>query len=83
MAKWVREIGVDDPDVQPNHGWRHRFKTVARTVAMDPEIRDQMQGHAPDTEGRKYGEIEAVVLKREIDKFPRYLLTGNGITEGC
>lgn len=33
LAAWVREIGVDDPAVQPNHGWRHRFKTVARTAA--------------------------------------------------
>lgn len=25
LAEWVREIGVDDPQVAPNHGWRHRF----------------------------------------------------------
>lgn len=36
LAKWVRQLGVDDPEVQPNHGWRHRFKTQARLVGMSP-----------------------------------------------
>jgi integrase len=35
IAKWVRELGVDDPNILPNHAWRHRFKTVARKVKMD------------------------------------------------
>lgn len=31
IGKWVREtVGVEDTRVQPNHGWRHRFKTMAR-----------------------------------------------------
>lgn len=51
LAAWVRDIGVTDPEVQPNHGWRHRFKTVSRRVGMDPEVRDRIQGHAPRTEG--------------------------------
>ncbi|MEA1619213.1 tyrosine-type recombinase/integrase [Erythrobacter sp. T5W1-R] len=36
LAKWVRSLGVEE-GVQPNHGWRHRFKTVARAVRMDSE----------------------------------------------
>ncbi len=55
LAAWVREIGVDDPGVSPNHGWRHRFKTVARAVNMDLEIREGVAGHAPRTEGEAYG----------------------------
>jgi integrase len=42
LAEWVRALGVTTP--QPNHGWRHRFKTVARSVAMPPEQRDAIQG---------------------------------------
>ncbi len=57
MAEWVRKIGVTDPNVQPNHGWRHTFKRIAREpeVAMNPEVRDYLQGHVPRTEGEKYG----------------------------
>jgi hypothetical protein len=36
LSKWVRSLGVKDPDVDPNHGWRHRFKTEGRAVGMDP-----------------------------------------------
>ena len=43
IGKWVRELGVNDPDILPNHAWRHRFKTVARKVWMDVGTRDYMQ----------------------------------------
>ncbi|WPZ03070.1 DUF6538 domain-containing protein [Blastomonas marina] len=72
LAKWARSLGVDDPKVQPNHGWRHRFKTLARRSGLDPEIRDYIQGHKPRTEGEAYGEIDVEVTLREIKKLPRY-----------
>ncbi|WP_235525118.1 MULTISPECIES: DUF6538 domain-containing protein [unclassified Sphingomonas] len=72
LADWVREIGVDDPDVQPNHGWRHRFKTVSRNVRMDPEIRDRIQGHAPRTEGEGYGDVSPQATLREVSLLPKY-----------
>jgi len=55
LAAWVREVGMDDPRVQPNHGWRHRFKSLARKYEMDAETREVIQGHAPRTEGDGYG----------------------------
>jgi len=72
LAKWVREIGVTDPDVQPNHGWRHRFKTISRNIRMDPEIRDRIQGHAPRTEGEGYGDVSPSATLREIALLPKY-----------
>jgi integrase len=57
LAEWVRGLGIKDPLVAPSHGWRHRFKTVARKVRMDAEVRDAIQGHAPRTEGEDYGEV--------------------------
>lgn len=71
IAKWVRELGIDDPDIQPNHAWRHRFKTVARKVKMDVGARDYMQGHVPATEGEAYGDFTPDVLFHEISKLPR------------
>jgi integrase len=70
LAAWVRSLGVDG--VAPNHGWRHRFKTVAKRVRMDPEIRDAIQGHAPRTEGEKYGEVPLEAMWTEILRLPRY-----------
>lgn len=72
LAEWVRAIGVDDTNIQPNHGWRHRFKTVGRTVGVDSAKLDAIQGHAPSSEGDGYGGFLPDALKPEIDKFPRY-----------
>ena len=68
----MRGLGIKDPLVAPNHGWRHRFKTVARKVRMNPETRDAIQGHVPRTEGEDYGEHPPEVMLEEIVKLPRY-----------
>ena len=72
LAIWVRSLGIND--VQPNHGWRHRFKTVARAAGMDSEARDAIQGHAPQTEGQAYGEWPLDALRAEVEKLGRYLV---------
>jgi len=73
LAKWVRDLGIKDEDVAPNHGWRHRFKTEARDLIADARI-DAIQGHAPATEGRKYGQFLPKVLGPEIAKLPTIVL---------
>lgn len=72
LARWVRSLGVTHPEVQPNHGWRHRFKSEARIANMDNEIRDVIQGHRPRTEGEDYGDTFPVVSLRELKKLRRY-----------
>jgi len=72
LAKWVRSLGVRDPNVDPNHGWRHRFKSLARAVDMREEVFDAIQGHAPASVGRDYGDLWPIVMQREIAKIPRY-----------
>lgn len=72
LAKWVREIGVTDPNVQPNHGWRHLFKTLGRTHGMEEEARDAFPGHANRSEGRSYGEREMSYLSAQLEKIPRF-----------
>lgn len=78
LARWVRSIGVTDADVQPNHGWRHRFKTQARLVGMDPETRDAIQGHSHRTEGESYGDHPPLALMRAIKLIPAYVIAPNG-----
>lgn len=80
LARWVREeIGIIDPNVQPNHGWRHRFKTIARDVRMDRHIADHMQGHAPRTVAETYGDVTVRAAYREISLIPKIELEAEGI----
>lgn len=74
IGAWVRSVGVNDPGVAPNHGWRHLFKTTARVAKLDPEIREYIQGHASRTEGQNYGDVTLAASYPEIVKFPRYNL---------
>ena len=73
LARWVRDqVGVTDPRVKPNHGWRHRFKTIARECRMIPETRDYIQGHVPRIESEAYGDTSPKVTLAEIKRIPRY-----------
>lgn len=72
LARWVREIGVKDPEVQPSHGWRHRFTTQARLAGMETEITRAIQGHAARTEGEKYGYTPPEAMWREMQKLPSF-----------
>ena len=72
LAKWVRDLGVDDPNIQPNHAWRHLFKTSARRVGIDPEIRDVLQGHAPRSISERYGDWPVDVLADAIKRMPKF-----------
>lgn len=74
IAAWIRDEGFTDKRVAPNHGWRHRFKTLARRYQIDAGARDYMQGHASGNEAEEYGEFEPAVLFEEISKIPPYKL---------
>jgi integrase len=83
LAEWVRKkLGIKDELVAPNHGWRHRFKTVARRVGMNIEARDAIQGHATRTEGEKYGEVPVDVMLAELRKYPRYKVVAANRRDG-
>ncbi|SEM22342.1 Phage integrase, N-terminal SAM-like domain [Roseovarius azorensis] len=72
IAVWVREsVGITDERIQPNHAWRHRFKTVGRNADIAPEYLGAIQGHAGRTAGENYGEYPVETLYREICKLPR------------
>lgn len=77
LASWVRSLGVTDENVAPNHGWRHRFKTVARGARMNPEARAVIPGHAPKTEGEAYGTWPLDQLAVEIERLPRIEIAGS------
>lgn len=71
ITEFVRTV-VTDRNVAPNHGWRHRFKTVGMAAGIETRYLDAIQGHAPRTEGDDYGDVTVEVRAREIAKLPRY-----------
>jgi hypothetical protein len=72
IAEWVHGLGIDN--VAPNHGWRHRFKSVARQVEMDREVEGFITGHRPKKAGSSpdYGDRWVKTMAKEIEKYPRY-----------
>lgn len=74
LGEWVREIGVNDPEISPNHAWRHTFKTFALDVGMPEKIADAICGHAQATQGRKYGRVSLATKAAALEAFPEYAL---------
>jgi integrase len=72
VGGWIRSLRLVSDEVQPNHGWRHRFKTVGREVGIDGRIMDAIQGHAPRSAGDDYGDVTLRAKERELLKLPGY-----------
>jgi integrase len=70
LATWMRSLATVPADVNPNHGWRHRLKTVGRDHGIDARVMDAIQGHAPRTAGEGYGDVSLVAKARAIEKIP-------------
>lgn len=71
LAEFAREV-VKDPNVAPNHGWRHRFKTVGMEAGVSERVLDAVCGHAPRTVGAAYGNVTLKARADGIAKLPRY-----------
>jgi integrase len=76
LAEWIRSdaVGVTDENVSPNHGWRHRFSSLARHVDMHVDVQNIIQGHAGDKVASDYGDAWIETAYREIMKIPKYVL---------
>jgi integrase len=72
VAKWVREAAKLDPDVDPNHGWRHTWKTRALGAGIEERLRDAVTGHRVASVGRQYEAPLLTMLAKAIATFPRY-----------
>jgi len=75
LSEWLREAGLVPKGLQPSHGWRHRFKTVAREQGLSDRTIDAIQGHAGKTAGDNYGDVTLTAKARAIDALPDYDLT--------
>ncbi len=70
LAEFARDI-VPDRNVAPNHGWRHRFKTVGMEAGIAPRVLDAIQGQAPSSVADTYGEVTIKTVARAISMLPR------------
>lgn len=72
VGMWVRSLGIADPEISPNHAWRHTFKAMAARVGIDERYSDAITGHAPASTGRAYTTPTPEDLAEALTKFPRY-----------
>ena len=75
IAEWLKNAGLVPSKVSPNHGWRHRFKTVAREEGQSERIVDAICGHAGRTAGDAYGDVTIKAKYKVIAAMPAYDLT--------
>ena len=73
LAAWVREgVGIIDPGLQPNHGWRHTFKTRATAAGIPERVADAIQGHAATNVSRGYCSTPLATMAEAIARVPRF-----------
>ncbi len=68
LTQWVRTL-VPDPNVAPNHAWRHSFKSRGFEAGIQEKVLDAICGHVPGSVARQYG---SVTLKTKVDAVAMY-----------
>jgi hypothetical protein len=74
VVEFVRTV-VTDERVQPNHAWRHRFKTISRNLGMDHRVVDCIQDHAARTSGEDYGDVSVMAMARVVAAIPHIAIS--------
>lgn len=69
LAEFAREQ-VSDPGVSPNHGWRHRFRSVAIEAGVSESVIDALCGWAPRNVGGRYGSVSLKARTDAIWRLP-------------
>lgn len=72
LAEWLRGDSLVPDGVQPNHAWRHRFKTQCREIGISDRVADAIQGHAGRTAADDYGDVTLKTKADAIAKLPSY-----------
>jgi integrase len=71
MREFVRPI-VPDPNVQPNHGWRHLFTTICEEAEINYRVYNAIMGHAGRTAADSYGDVTLKAKAAAIRKLPSF-----------
>ena len=70
IGRWVRGLGLSDPKLPTSHGWRHRFRTVARVHGLAVDVVDALLGHTRGNVADRYGEFPPEAMLKELVKMP-------------
>jgi integrase len=77
LAHWVRhDVGITDTGVDPNHGWRHLFRSNLLAADVQEQVINRIDGHAGKTVGQSYGTAWPQVMLTAISRIPPYRLGG-------
>jgi integrase len=69
-------VGIRDTGVDPNHGWRHLFRSSLLAAEVQEQIIDRIDGHKARTGGQSYGTAWPEVMLAAVSKIPPYRLDG-------
>lgn len=74
LSDWLRVSGLRPEGLQPNHAWRHRFKTSCRELGISDRVADAIQGHVGRTAADHYGDVTIRTKADAIERLPKYCL---------
>lgn len=77
LSQWLHKLNLVPENVQPNYGWRHRFKTQGRELGMSDRVLDAIQGHPGKKAADDYGDVTIAAKARLIDALPHYVFDGS------
>jgi integrase len=70
VAAWTRKLGLKigraEHRIDPNHGLRHLFKTLARDAGVGDSVIDAIMGQGPKTVAQGYGRVWVSTANRAI-----------------
>lgn len=72
VATFIRAKATLRENVDPNHGWRGTWKSIAASFGIEERYRDAITGHTPGSVGRKYERPTTAELAKAMKKFRRY-----------
>ena len=75
LRDWLHQEQLVPKDIQPCHGWRHRFKTVGIELGISERVIDAIQGHAGRRSADNYGDVTIKARVDAIDRFPSFNLS--------
>lgn len=65
IGEFSRSV-IADRGVDPNHGWRHRFKTIGLEAGISHRVLDAIQGHATRLPGESYGDVSLKTIAAAV-----------------
>lgn len=72
LREWLRANSLTPDGLQPNHAWRHRFKTQCRELGISDRVVDAIQGHAGKTASDDYGDVTLKTKTEAINRLSAY-----------